>query len=58
MFPNVALLDSSLNLKIEADYMGTPKKLDIEGRAKNMKLRVEKCWRLDINWELYPLKIG
>lgn len=37
--------------------MATPKRLDLEGRAKNMKLKVEKGWNLDIKWELYPVKI-
>ena len=36
--------------------MATPKRLDLDARAKTMKGRIEKCWSQDINWSLYPLR--
>lgn len=42
---------------ILASIMATPRKLDVEARVKSMKSRVEKCWKDDIKWELYPLKL-
>ena len=38
--------------------MNTPWRLDIEGRAVEIKARLEKCWRCDIKWELYPEELG
>ena len=34
--------------------MCTPRRLDVENKAIEMKRRLENCWETDINWELYP----
>jgi len=36
--------------------MATPRRIDTEGRAAEMKKRLENCWKYDIDWELYPVE--
>ena len=33
---------------------GTPRKIDLESRALDLKNRLQKCWDLDLDWTLYP----
>lgn len=42
---------------VELSNMATPQRLDTEARGVEMKSRLEKCWRHDINWELYPKEL-
>ena len=34
--------------------MATPKRLDLESRSLEMKRRLENCWSVDIDWDLFP----
>jgi len=34
--------------------MATPKRLELESRGTEMRRRLKKCWKTDIDWALYP----
>ena len=38
--------------------MATPRRLlEMDNRAAEVKKRLEKCWSLDLDWNLYPNKL-